>query len=95
MTEDEVLALVRDKDAATGGRRLGLGFVDKTENPTPAKTTFRRAFPTAPSQQDVVLPLISRMDPDVLMSFLTPFTTFNNRVRPEQLSPPSSLPVRP
>jgi len=78
MTEEEVLALRRAKHE-TG--RLGLGFMDITDDPFPARTAFRRAFPTEPSQQAVVQPLLASMEPDSVMDFLTPFTTFNNRVR--------------
>ena len=78
MTEEEVLALRRAKHE-TG--RLGLGFMDVTDDPFPARTTFRRAFPTEPSQQAIVQPLLEAMEPESVMEFLTPFTTFNNRVR--------------
>jgi hypothetical protein len=83
MTEDQVLALRRAKDARGG---LGLGFMDVTDAPVPARATFRRALPTGPSQQAVVLPLTARMSAADLTAFLTTFTSFNNRVRP---SPPA------
>ena len=80
MTEAEVLALRRKKD--TDGRRLGLGFVDVTDDPNPVRApVLNRAFPGSPTQQATVQPLIGRLSTDEFTDFLTTFSSFNTRVR--------------